>query len=92
MAKANHEHGEASVYTRSVRTRLERLELADVFADGTGYVNGVHESLSPVQVRVRAFLRVRITNGSLIMNMASGKRIILAALLSRVFLQILLAL
>ena len=86
MTEANHKHGGASVYTRAVRTRLERLELADVFADGTGYVNGVHESLPPVQARVRAFLRVRITNGCV---MASRQRIILAALLSRVFLQIL---
>ena len=51
-----------------VRTCLERLELANVFADGTGYVNAVHESLSPVQAPVRAFLRVRITNGCVIMN------------------------
>jgi len=79
---------EPSVYTRVVRTRLERPELADVFADGTGYVNGVHESLPPVPARVRAFLRVRITNGCGCV-MASRQRIILAALLSRIFLQIL---
>ena len=84
MAKANHKHGGASVHTRAVRTRLERLELVDVFADGTGYVNGVHESLPPVQARVRAFLRVRTTNGCV---MASRQRINLAALLSRILLQ-----
>ena len=89
MTKANHDHGGASVYTRAVRTRLERLELADVFADGTGYVNAVHESLPSVQARVRAFLRARITNGCVIMKMASRQRSILAAPLSRLFLQIL---
>jgi hypothetical protein len=83
---------EAPVYTRSVRARFERLGLADVFADGTGYVNGVHESFPPVQARGRAFLRVRITDGCVIMNMASRQRIILAALLSRIFLHILSAL